>query len=87
MSNYVASVLSTVNAPYSVQLDGAALAHCLSDIVLAKQFPGHVSSFLGEVPVELQTSFAADFGISLDALKDFAGNFARWSGESYKLAA
>ena len=81
------SVLTTVNAPYSIQLDGVALAHCLSDVELAKEFSGQVSSFLGEVPVTQQTSFAAEFGIGYEALKAFASSFATWSGETYKLAA
>jgi hypothetical protein len=38
-------VLSTVNAPYSQQLDAQTLAHCLLDLAAAKQTPGHVSSF------------------------------------------
>jgi hypothetical protein len=87
MSKHLVSVLTTVNAPYSDQLNGVDLAHSLSDVELAKQFPGQVSSFLGEVPVEDQMSFAAEFGIPLDDLKTFASNFSMWSGESYKLAA
>lgn len=87
MSKHLVSVLTTVNAPYSSQLDGAQLAHCLSDVELAKDFSGQVSSFLGEVPVAQQTSFAAEFGIELEALKAFASDFASWSGETYKLAA
>lgn len=87
MSKDLISMLITVNAPYSKQLDGAGLAHCLSDITLAKQYSGQVSSFLGEVPVALQTSFAAEFGIGLDDLKAFTSSFAKWSGESYQLAA
>lgn len=87
MSKHLVSVLTTVNAPYSQQLDGAQLAHCLSDVELAKDFSGQVSSFLGEVPVAQQTSFAAEFGIELEALKAFASDFASWSGETYKLAA
>lgn len=81
------SVLTTVNAPYSSQLDSATLAHCLLDVEFAKEFSGQVSSFLGEVPVAQQTSFAAQFGIGNDALKAFASSFAKWSGETYKLAA
>lgn len=80
------SVLTTVNAPYSTQLDGVTLASCLSDIELAKKFSGQVSSFLAEVPVAQQMSFAAEFGIGSDALKAFAADFAKWSGETYKLA-
>ena len=87
MSKHLVSVLTTVNAPYSEQLDGAQLAYCLSDIELAKDFPGQVSSFLGEVPLAQQAGFAAEFGIELEALKAFASDFASWSGETYKLAA
>lgn len=87
MSKHLISVLTTVNAPYSTQLDGEGLAHCLSDVELAKQYSGQVSSFLGEVPVDLQTIFAAEFGIALDDLKAFASSFSKWSGESYQLAA
>lgn len=87
MSKHLVSVMTTVNAPYSEQLDGAQLAYCLSDIELAKDFPGQVSSFLGEVPLAQQAGFAAEFGIELEALKAFASDFALWSGETYKLAA
>lgn len=86
MSKHLA-VLTTVNAPYSKQLSGAELAHCLSNIELAKDYPGQVSSFLSEVPVADQARFAEEFGIRLDALKAFASSFAMWSGETYKLAA
>ena len=87
MSKDLIAVLTTINAPYSKQLDGAGLAHCLSDITLAKQYSGQVSSFLGEVPFALQTIIAAEFGISLDDLKALASSFSMWSGESYPLAA
>ncbi|WP_292231925.1 hypothetical protein [Mesorhizobium sp.] len=58
MGKHLASVLTTVNGPYSVQLGDAALAHCLADLDLAKQHPGHVSAFLGEVSPTLQVEFA-----------------------------
>lgn len=87
MSNHLPSVLTTVNAPYSEQLDSAALAHCLSTLDLAKQFPGQVSSFLGEVPLAQQIEFAAAHEISLDSLKTLASDFSAWSGESYPIAA
>ncbi|GAA4186826.1 hypothetical protein [Shinella granuli] len=87
MSKNLVSVLTTVNAPYSNQLDGAMLAHCLSDIELAKVFSGQVSSFFGEVPLDQQTEFAAEFGIAVDDLKMLASDFSAWSGESYHLAA
>ncbi|PBB22707.1 hypothetical protein FJV83_35995 [Mesorhizobium sp. WSM4307] len=87
MSKHLASILTTVNAPYSVQLDDAALAHCLADIDLAKQHPGHVSAFLGEVPPALQIEFAVVHDIPVPDLKAFAAAFSAWSGESYPLAA
>ncbi len=87
MNKHLISVLTTVNAPYSEQLDGAMLAHCLSDIDLAKQHPGQVSAFLGEVPLAQQVEFAAAYHIPVAALKAFAANFSAWSGESYQLAA
>ncbi|GHD21133.1 hypothetical protein ACFOEZ_20140 [Tianweitania populi] len=87
MSKQLASVLTTVNAPYSAQLDGAELAHCLSNFDLAKQFSGQVSSFFGEVPAAEQQAFAYEFGIALADLKSFASDFAKWSGQSYHLAS
>lgn len=87
MNEHLALVLTTVNAPYREQLDGVALAHCLSDLDLAKQYPGQVSAFLGEVPVEQQVEFAAAHQIGVDDLKAFAALFSAWSGETYKIAA
>jgi len=87
MNKHLASVLTTVNAPYSVALDGATLAHCLVDLGLAQTFPGQVSSFLGELPPAQQTEFATEYGIALDDLKAFAISFSAWSGENYPLAA
>ena len=51
-------VLTTVNAPYSEQLDALTLAYCLSDQNAARAKPGHMSSFFGEVDPALQVSFA-----------------------------
>ena len=87
MSKHLASVLTTVNAPYSVQLDDAALAHCLADIDLAKQHPGHVSTFFAEVSPALQVEFAVEHQIPVPDLKAFAAAFSAWSGESYPIAA
>lgn len=87
MTEHLASVLTTVNAPYSKQLTGAELSHCLSDFVLAKRYSGQVSSFLGEVPLRLQLAFASEHGIPLPKLRALATKFSAWSGESYPLAA
>lgn len=82
-----ALVLSTVNAPYSQKLDAPALAHCLLDPAAAKQTPGHVSSFFGEVEPALQLEFAQLFNITKAQLVASAKSFAAYTGESYALAA
>ena len=82
-----ALVLTTVNAPYSEQLDAQGLVHCLLDQTAAKAMPGHMSSFFGEVEPELQVDFARQFGVTDEALIAAAKAFAAYSGESYPLAA
>jgi hypothetical protein len=84
---FPASVLTTVNAPYSKKLDAQALAHCLTDPAAGKAAPGHMSAFFGEVTPELQKAFAAAFDISEAELAIAAKMFAAYSGESYPLAA
>ena len=80
-----ALVLTTVNAPYSEQLDAQTLAHCLLDPVAAKQKAGHVSSFFADVEPELQIEFAQLFNISQAQLIAAAKAFAAYTGASYPL--
>jgi hypothetical protein len=80
-------VLSTVNAPYSEQLDAEGLAHCLIDEAAAKAKPGHMSSFFGEVEPDLQIGFAHLFHITDAQLASAAKAFSKYSGEAYPLAA
>ena len=82
----VALILTTVNAPYSEQLDAQTLAHCLIDHAAAKAKPGHMSSFFGEVDPAQQVAFAKSFNISQAALVAAAKAFAEYSGASYPLA-
>jgi hypothetical protein len=82
-----ALVLTTVNAPYSQELDAPTLAHCLLDPAAAKETPGHVSSFFGEVEPALQVEFAQLFNITEAQLIASAKAFAAYTGESYPLAA
>ncbi len=77
------SVLTTVNAPHSKQLDADELAYCLKDYAAAVEMPGHLSSFFGEVLPAAQKEFAAAHGISVAELKQAAQDFAAFSGESY----
>ena len=80
-------VLTTVNAPYSKQLNAQELAYCLLDHEAAKALPGHMSSFFGEVKPELQSAFADVFNISHKQLAAAAKAFSSYSGEPYPLAA
>ncbi len=82
-----ALVLCTVNAPYSVKLNAQELVHCLLDHRAAKAVPGHMSSFFGDVKPELQSEFAALFGVSHAQLAAAATAFSNYSGECYPLAA
>jgi hypothetical protein len=84
---FPASVLTTVNAPYSKKLDALALAYCLTHPPAAKAAPGQMSAFFGEVTPELQKAFAAAFDISEAELAVAAKMFAEYSGESYPLSA
>jgi len=86
MTNAI-SILTTVNAPYSKQLTAQELAHCLLDHEAAKSFPGHMSSFFGEVLPESQKKFAAHFNIEDAKLVAAAKAFSSYSGEFYPLAA
>jgi len=85
MNRVSASVLMTVNVPYKLQMDGPALARCLVDFEQAREHPGHVSGFFGEVPLAHQLEFAAVHRIPVDRLRTLASRFAAWSGEDYPL--
>ncbi len=83
----LALVLTTVNAPYSKQLNAQQLAYCLVNQEAAKAAPGHMSSFFGEVDPAYQVYFASQFGISALELTAAARAFGAYSGECYPLAA
>jgi hypothetical protein len=80
-------VLATVNASFSKKLDAQGLANCLLDPTAAKAVPGHMSAFFGEVQPALQLGFAEMFNITAPQLSAAAKAFAKYSGESYPLAA
>ena len=84
---FPASVLTTVNAPYSKKLDALALAFCLTHPAAAKDAPGQMSAFFGEVEPALQIAFASAFNIGKEELAIAAKAFAEFSGEAYPLAA
>jgi hypothetical protein len=80
-------VLTTVNAPYSKNLDAHGLVHCLLDPTAAEAACGPMSSFFGDVEPELQIAFAQMHGITHAQLVAAAKAFAAYSGQSYPLAA
>ena len=80
-------VLAKINAPHREQLDAETLAHCLLDETAAKEKPGHMSSFFGEVEPDLQYEFAHLFNITDAQLVSAAKAFAKHSGKFYPLAA
>jgi hypothetical protein len=82
-----ALILTTVNAPYSQKLDAHALADCLLHADAAVAAPGHMSSFFGDVKPDLQIAFAHLVNVSQEQLVASAKAFAKYSGESYVLAA
>jgi hypothetical protein len=82
-----ALILTTVNAPYSKKLDAQTLADCLLHQQAALAVPGHMSAFFGEVEPTLQVAFADFVNISHAQLVASAKAFAKYSGESYPLAA
>jgi hypothetical protein len=87
MGMFPASVLTTVNAPYSEKLDAQTLVYCLTHLGAAKAWPGQISAFFGVVAPKLQKAFAGAFHISEAELAIAAKAFAEFSGESYPLAA
>lgn len=78
-------VLSHINAPYSEKLNEAAVAHCLLNPTAAEDYPGHMSSFFGEIPLDWQIEFAESQGVSKAALVDAAKIFSGYSGQQYVL--
>jgi hypothetical protein len=81
-----ALVLTTVNAPYSKELNAQELVACLWDPKAAEAVPGHMSSFFGDVEPELQSQFAALFNVPHAKLVEAAKAFSNFSGVSYPLA-
>lgn len=82
-----ALIMTTVNAPYSKQLEVQELVYCLLNPAAAKAAPGHMSSFFGEVKPDLQKWFAYEHHITDDQLIGAAKAFSNYSGETYPLAA
>ena len=79
-----ATLLTTINAPYKSYVDAPTLAGYLKDGEITV---GQVNSFLTEVPVEKQLSFAKQFAIPKKTLMATAQAFHDWSGQVVALVA
>lgn len=80
MSAPIGLILATVNAPYAGCLTAGQLAEAVSDKNVASFYPGHVFSFICEVPISHQEAFLKEFGIDdtsfnivLDFMSDMSG--------------
>jgi hypothetical protein len=85
--NPTVSVLETINAPHREYLKAADIAACLNDFEESKLWPGHMSSFFGDVAPDLQRSFASANGIDTQTLVAAARAFSAWSGQAFEIAA
>ena len=71
--NDLISLITTVNVPYRIQMDGDRLVGALR----ASEFTqGQVYSFFTEIAVDKQWSFARHFGMSDDEILSIARAFA-----------
>lgn len=87
MSNAVSLVLTTVNAPYRVEVDAATLAKALSSVDAAQAYIGPVYAFFSEVAPELQDAFLSECGVSRQNAARIARHLAAQSGQEGTLAA
>jgi hypothetical protein len=83
----IAIALSKINAPFRAQLSADDVAACILDVEQSKARPGHMASFFGELPLEIQLGFADAMGIDRQSLVSAAKAFSSWSGEHYEIAA
>jgi hypothetical protein len=83
----VAIALSKINAPFHARMLAEDVAACILDEEQAKAKSGHMASFFGELPLEVQLGFANAMGIDRPALVSAARAFSKWSGDNYEIAA
>lgn len=87
MSDVETLVLTTVNAPYGVDLSAHQLAALIADPGSAHEFNASVFAFFSEVSPALQQQFIAGMGVDSEQVSAVASQFARLSGYTLPLAA
>lgn len=79
MKNDLISLITTVNVPYRIQMDGDRLVAALR----AGEFTqGQVYSFFTEIDVDKQLSFARHYGMLDDEMLAIARSFAKCCNHS-----
>lgn len=74
------TVLSTVNAPYGVQLDATALAEQIALTQDVSACTGPVFAFFSEIPLELQLRFIDQSGLEISVMKKIAQDLSEVAG-------
>jgi len=82
MSAPIGLVLATVNAPYATCLTAEQLAEAVGDKNVAILYPGHVYSFICEVPLSHQKQFLSAFGIDHVAFTSVVDALSHMSGKN-----
>ena len=72
MTPTASKILSTVNAPYGVNVSVQQLADGISSIEQATLLMGPVFSFFSEVPPELQKAFVVEMNLPAEKVKRVA---------------
>lgn len=86
MKNVAAQVVTTVNAPYGVNLSAHQLAALIGDPKSASEFNAPVFAFFSEVPAAVQKQFLKSMGVDEAQAGKVASQFAKLSGYTLPLA-
>ncbi|MGK6320151.1 hypothetical protein [Sphingomonas sp. DT-204] len=86
MNSVTTKVLSTVNAPYGVNLSAHQLAAKIADPESASSFDASVFAFFSEVKPALQIEFIEAMGVNESKARCVARQFAAKSGLALPLA-
>ncbi len=85
--SHLATVLSTVNAPFGTDLDASSLAARIRETKDPHACSGPVFSFFSEVPLALQMEFISESGLDIHAVRETAKKLSSLAGYSLPLVA
>lgn len=87
MKNLAIQVMTTVNAPYGVNLSAHQLAAMIADPKSASEFNAPVFAFFSELPAFVQKQFLKGMDVDEVQVSKVAIQFAKLSGYTLPLAA